>query len=292
MDAIKILGSLLSSGALTGGSGGGNILGSLVGAALGGSSSQQTQGGGALGDLLGSVLGGTSQGGTSGGLGDILGSVLGGGASSSGTSGGGLGDLLGSVLGGGNSTASGGGLGDLLGSVLGGKAGGSAGGLDDLLKGGLGGLLGGSIAKHVQTVNPDAPTPMPDDYSMLPSDLEPKQANDQATLIIRAMINAAKSDGKFDEAEQKALVSKLGDLTQDEIDFIQSEFRKPLDVQAFANDVPRGMEHQIYALSLSAINLDENSEAQYLGQLAQALRIQPDEANQIHAQLGAPKIFA
>jgi len=148
------------------------------------------------------------------------------------------------------------------------------------------------LTKHVQTVNPDAPTPMPDDYSMLPSDLEPKQANDQATLIIRAMINAAKSDGKFDEAEQKALVSKLGDLTQDEVNFIQSEFRKPLDVQTFVNDVPRGMEHQVYALSLSAINLDENSEAQYLGQLAQALRITPDEANQIHAQLGAPKIFA
>ncbi len=275
MDAIKILGSLLSSGALTKGSGGGDILGSLLGAALGGSSTQQTHGGGGLGDLLGSVLGG------------------GGSQQSSGS---GLGDLLGSVLGGGGSSpSSSGGLGDLLGSVLGGSAGASAnsaGGLGDLLQGGLGGLLGGAVAKHVQTVNPDAPTPMPDDYSMLPSDLEPKQANDQATLIIRAMINAAKSDGKFDEAEQKALVDKLGDLTQDEIDFIQSEFRKPLDVQAFANDVPRGMEHQIYALSLSAINLDENSEAQYLGQLAQALRIQPDEANQIHAQLGAPKIFA
>ena len=278
MDAIKILGSLLSSGALTKGSGGGDILGNLLGAALGGSSSQQTHGGGGLGDLLGSVLGG-------------------GGSQQQSSSGGGLGDLLGSVLGGGSGgAASGGGLGDLLGGLLGGGSGSgasnSAGSLGDILKGGLGGLLGGAVAKHVQTVNPDAPTPMPDDYSMLPNDLEPKQANDQATLIIRAMINAAKSDGKFDEAEQKALVSKLGDLTQDEINFIQSEFRKPLDVQAFANDVPRGMEHQIYALSLSAINLDENSEAQYLGQLAQALRISPDEANQIHAQLGAPKIFA
>ena len=275
MDAIKILGSLLSSGALTKGSGGGDILGSLIGAALGGSSNQQTHGGGGLGDLLGSVLGGASggQSGSGGGLGDLLGSVLGG-AQGNNTSSGGLGDLLGSVLGGTQSQS------------------GSAGGLGDLLQGGLGGLLGGALTKHVQTVNPDAPTPMPDDYSMLPRDLEPKQANDQATLIIRAMINAAKSDGKFDEAEQNALVNKLGDLTQDEVNFIQSEFRKPLDVQAFANDIPRGMEHQVYALSLSAINLDENSEAQYLGQLAQALRITPDEANQIHTQLGAPKIFA
>jgi uncharacterized membrane protein YebE (DUF533 family) len=273
MDAIKILGSLLSSGALTKGSGGGNILGSLVGAALGGSQSQSTHGGGALGDILGSVLGG--------------------GSSSQSSGGGGLGDILGSVLGGGNSSSSGGGgLGDLLGSVLGGGKSSGGGGLDDLLKGGLGGLLGGAIAKHAQTVDPDAPTPMPDDYGMLPSDMEPHKANEQATLLIKAMINAAKSDGSFDKTEQQALLKKLGNVTRDEMEFIQNEFNKPVDVNGFANEVPRGMEHQIYALSLSAIDLDAQSEANYLGQLAQALRISPEEANQIHSQLGAPKIFS
>jgi uncharacterized membrane protein YebE (DUF533 family) len=271
MDAIKILGSLLSSGAL--GKGGSNdLLGNILGAALGGSQQQETRGGGGLGDLLGSVLGGGSaSGGSAGGLGDLLGSVLGGGSKSGGSAGG-LGDLLGSVLGGGGS-------------------GGAAGGLDDLLKGGLGSLLGGAVAKHAQTVNPDAPTPMPDDYSMLPSDLEPQQANDQAMILIRAMINAAKSDGHIDEAEQRAIIEKLGDVSQEEIEFIRQEFAKPLDVEAFANEVPRGMEHQIYLLSLAAIDLDKQSEANYLGQLAQALRISPDEANAIHEQLGAPKIF-
>ena len=251
MDAIKILGSLLSSGAL--GKGGSNdLLGNILGAALGGSQDQPTRGGGGLGDLLGSVLGGGSgSSGSAGGLGDLLGSMLGGSGSS-----------------------------------------GSAGGLDELLKGGLGGLLGGAVAKHAQTVDPNAPTPMPDDYDMLPRDLEPQQANEQATILIRAMINAAKSDGHIDEAEQQAILAKLGDITQDEIDFIRQEFAKPLDVEAFVNDVPRGMEHQIYLLSLAAIDLDKQSEANYLGQLAQALRISPDEANAIHEQLGAPKIFA
>jgi uncharacterized membrane protein YebE (DUF533 family) len=270
MDAIKILGSLLSSGALSKGSGG-NVLGNILGSALGGSQNQQTRSGGSLGDILGSVLGG---------------------GSSSQSSGGGLGDILGSLIGGGSSSqSSGGGLGNILGSLVGGSSNGG-GGLNDLLKGSLGGLLGGAVAKHVQTVDPDAPTPMPDDYNMLPADLEPKQANDEATLIIKAMINAAKSDGKFDEAEQQALVKKLGNITQEEMEFIQNEFNKPLDVQGFANEVPRGMEHQIYALSLSAIDLDSQSEAKYLAQLAQALRITPAEANQIHEQLGAPKIFS
>ncbi len=283
MDAIKILGSLLSSGALSKGGSSGDILGSLIGAALGGSQSQTTQGGGSLGDLLGSVLGG--------------------GAGQGSTSGGGLGDLLGGLLGGGKTASSGGGgLGDLLGSVLGGSKGSTstptdAKGLEDLLgigkgSGGLGGLLGGALAKYGQVNNPDVPTPSVNDHSMLPQGIDPQEASMQAELMIKAMINAAKSDGSFDESEQQKILSKLGDVSQDEIDFIRREFSAPLNVQDFANSVPRGMEHQIYAISLSAINLDENSEAQYLGELASALRIDADEANQIHAQLDAPKIFA
>jgi len=281
MDTIKILGSLLSSGALSKGGSSGDILGSLIGAALGGSQSQPTQGGGSLGDLLGSVLGG---------------------GAGQGSSGGGLGDLLGGLLGGGKSSSSGGGLGDLLGSVLGGsKASTSAPtdakGLEDLLGigkdgGGLGGLLGGALAKYGQVNNPNVPTPSAEDHSMLPQGFDPKEASMQAELMIKAMINAAKSDGSFDESEQQKILSKLGDVSQDEIDFIRREFAAPLDVRSFANSVPRGMEHQVYAISLAAINLDENSEAQYLGELASALRIDANEANQIHAQLGAPKIFA
>jgi len=303
MDATKILGSLLSSGVLSKGSGG-NVLGNILGAALGGSQNQQTQGGGMLGDILGSVLSGGSNS-SGGGLGNLLGSVLGGGSNSS--SGGGLGDLLGSVFGGSSSSnsSSGGGLGNLLGSVLGGGSSNSANvatgnpqvdakKLEDMLgvgKGGLGSLIGGALAKYGQVASSSHQTPDADDNSMLPSDLDASQVNDQAKLVIKAMVNAAKADGKFDQDEQQKILAKLGDLTDEEKAYIKSEFDAPLDVQAFASSVPRGMEHQIYALSLSAIDLDQNSEAQYLAQLAQALRITPQEANEIHAQLGAPQIF-
>ncbi len=264
MDAIKILGSLLSSGALSRGSSG-DLLGTLVGAALGGSQQHTTQSGGSLGDLLGSVLGGGKSSGGAGGLGDLLGSVLGGGGRSET----GSDEIM--------PEGSGGDLGDLLGL---GKSG-----------GGLGGLLGGALAKYGQVNNPNVATPRSDDYSMLPAGYDPHEANHHAELMIRAMINAAKSDGTFDEEEQQKILSKLGDVTQDEIDFIRREFAAPLDVQGFANSVPRGMEHQVYAISLAAIDLDKNQEAQYLGELAQTLRIGPDEANQIHTQLGAPTIF-
>ncbi len=238
IDAMKILGSLLNSGALSRGSGS-SILGSVLGAVMGG---------------------GQSSGGGLGGLGDMLGG--GGGRQMQGGGGGGIGDLLGGLLGGGSrggSSSGGGGLGDLLGMAMkqfGGGGGGQA-----------------------------APTPASFD------NIEPRQANDQAMLLIRAMINAAKADGQVDQKEQQNIVAKLGDVTQDEIDFVQRELAEPLDVDAFVRSIPRGMEEQVYTVSLMAIDLDSNPEAQYLHKLAQGLGIKPETANMIHEKLGAPKLY-
>jgi len=315
MDLTKILGSLLASGALTKGSGG-DVLGSLIGAALGGAQNQQTQGGGALGDILGQIIAGGSSSGSSGGgsLGDILGSLVGAGRTS-GNTGGGLGDILGSILGGSSSSGSGtGGLGDILGSLVGGATpthqpsnprdiSATAKELEDMLgvgknsgglggAGGLGGLLASAIAKHAQHNNPNVPTPPSDDYSVLPVGVDKEEANNYAALIIRAMINAAKSDGSIDQEEQNKIIAKLGDVTQEEIDFIKREFAAPLDVESFARSIPKGMEEQIYAVSLTAIDLDKNAEAQYLADLAKNLRIPTHVANQIHDKFGVPRIFA
>ena len=290
MDMIKILGSLLASGALSKGSGG-DVLGSILGGVLGGASNQQTQSGGMLGDLLGTVLGASNNSG-SGGLGDILGSVLAGGnnAPTGSNSSGGLGDLLGAVLGGSNQTntpqrrrpTTASELEDLLGV---GKEDGLGG------AGGLGGLLGGALAKYGQQINPGMPNPTSDD-DFLPAQTDRHHASDHATLIIRAMINAAKSDGQIDNNEQEKVISQLGDVTQDEIDFVRAEFSAPLNVQRFARSIPQGMEQQIYTISLMAIDLDKNSEAQYLADLSSELGIDPQVVNQLHARFDVPQIFA
>ena len=219
--------------------------------------------------LLGSLLGNKSL--SSGLGGQLLGGLLGGGGQQAG--GGALGGLLGSVLGGGaqQQQAGGGGLGDLLGSVLGGGGGQAAGG------GALGGLLG-SILGGGQA--PEVPQE------------QHTQANQQAELIIRGMINAAKSDGRIDDAEKQKIVESLGaEVSQDEIEFVQREFAAPLDVQGYAQSVPKELAGQVYLLSLTSIDLDSQNEAQYLGQLAQGLGIDPQVCNQIHDQVGAPKIF-
>jgi len=293
IDTIKILGSLLGSGVLSGGTGG-NVLGNLLGSALNGGQQQRTQGGGALGDILGSLIGGGSAKTTTGGsMGDLLGGLLGGQQRQ--TQGGGMGDLLGSLLGGGTQqrqapTNSGSGMGDLLGSLLGGGSQNNSSSMGG--SGGLGGLLGGALTKYVQSQNADVPTHDHSNCDHLPIGIEPRQATDQATLIIRAMINAAKSDGNIDRSEQEKVIAKLGDITQAEADFVRAEFNAPLDVNAFIRSIPKGMEQQVYAVSLMAIDLDTNKEAHYLSELGRGLGIQPAMANNIHEQLGAPKLYA
>lgn len=225
--------------------------------------------------LLGSLMGNKS---LSSGLGSqLLGGLLGGGQQKQSASSG-LAGILGGMLGGGQKQASSGGgdmLSGLLGSVLGGgNSGGGASGLAGL----VGGMLGGGGQEQQS-----APAPAP---------AQAQAANDQAVLMIRAMINAAKSDGRIDQVEQEKIVSKLGDdVSQAEIDFLKQEFAAPLDVTAFARSVPNGLEQQIYALSLTSIELDTQNEAQYLGQLAKNMNMDPAVCNQIHDHLNAPKIF-
>ena len=224
--------------------------------------------------LLGSLMGNKS---LASGLGSqLLGGLLGGGqqqqqqapASS------GLAGILGGMLGGGGGqqqSAGSGILGSVLGSVMGG--GGAASGIAGL----VGGMLGGGDDAQA------APAPQ---------QAELQQANDQAVLMIRAMVNAAKSDGRVDQSEQENIISKLGsDVSEAEINFLKQEFAAPLDVAGFARSVPNGLEQQIYALSLTSIDLDTQNEAQYLGHLAQGMNIDANLCNQIQDQVGAPKIF-
>ena len=120
---------------------------------------------------------------------------------------------------------------------------------------------------------------------------EHESMNEQSEVLVRAMVNASKSDGQVSESEQQEILKRLDHVTQEEIDFLRAEFKRPLDVREFAWSVPLGMEEQVYALSIVAIDLDENKEANYLGDLAHGLRLEPSRCNAIHRKYGAPEIF-
>lgn len=126
------------------------------------------------------------------------------------------------------------------------------------------------------------PAPLPRDNN---------RQNEQALILIKAMVNAAKSDGEISQEEQQAILDQLGNPSREAIEFLRQEFAEPLDVREFTWSVPLGMEQQVYMISLSAINLDVQEEANYLRDLAHGLRLAPDICNKIHQQLGAATIF-
>lgn len=191
---------------------------------------------------------------TSGGSADLLGSVLGGNSMGGG--------LLGSLVKSGALTA-------VLGSVLGG---GSSRG------GGLGGLLGGMLGGG------GAPT-------RSSASRQRGAEDDDAAILLRAMINAAKADGQIDKQEIEAIVGRLGEIDANEKAFLEHELAQPLDVADFCNDVPKELAQQAYAFSLLGMKLDTQQEAQYLGAVAQGLSLDPNTCNAIHDKLGVPHIF-
>lgn len=228
-----------------------------------------------------------------------MGTILGGGTQGAGqttpTPGGlaGLGGLLEQLTGGARSgteaatrggTPAGGGLGDLLGGLIG------AGGAGD-----LGGLLGSLAGKGA------APSNNRSFGDILNSSFankgEPEVAptaeqNAVAGLMLKAMIQAAKSDGKVDQAEQEKLLGSLGEVSPEERAFVKAEMARPTDIVGLARLVPDGLQAQVYTMSVMAIDLDNQAEANYLHGLAEALSITPRTVNQIHAQLGLPALYA
>lgn len=250
-------------------------LGGLLGGLSGGA------GAGGLQDMLGGLTGGKTAG--AGGLQDMLGGLLGGGAAGGGLGNGGLGGLLESLGGGAQGGASAqGGLGGLLGGLAG-----AAG------AGGLLGGLGGAMAKAPAQNNDSFGAVLNSQFDQTPEPaIEPSQDQEaMAALMLAAMIQAAKSDGTFDEAEKEKLLGQLGDVDADEAAFVQAQMRAPIDIDGLVSQTPDGMGQQVYAMSVIAIDLDTQDEAQYLHKLATAYGLQPAQVNDIHAQLGVPSLY-
>lgn len=247
---------------------------------------------GRLGGLLGGLTGATPGG---GGRGQRVGGTHSGK--------GGLQDMLGGLLGGGNTSATGersGGLGGLLDS-LGGSGRGSSGGLGGMLGGlagaaGASGLLSGTDEtrrRHPEKETASFGAVLNSQFDSTPEpEIEPSQDQETlAALMLAAMIQAAKSDGTFDADEKAKLLDHLGEIDQQEAAFIEARMQAPVDVDALVSDTPEGMGHQVYAVSLLAIDLDTQQEAQYLHKLAQAYGMTPQEVNGIHADMGVPSLY-
>ena len=281
-DALKLLGSIAESQS-------GPSAANRFGAAV-----QQGSSGGMLQQILAQIGGsGPQQGGPAGGPNPPSGSFAPGPAQ------GGLGGMLGNFAdlakraAGSprqelehNNPAAVGGLGALAGALLGGGRGAMGGGLMAV----LGSLAYSALQNQGTSTKQGTGAANPPPISaMAPQGQADMQR--KATLMIRAMIQAAKADGQVDQQETQRIMGQLGEHGHDTEarDFVASEMRRPIDIASLVRDVTTPQEaSEVYAASLMAIEVDTQVERDYLADLAGALHLPTPVVTQIHSTLGVP----
>lgn len=130
---------------------------------------------------------------------------------------------------------------------------------------------------------------MPGQDAFIPAASDTRGQEELGKSLVRAMIAAAKADGRIDADEKEAIFGKLEtmNLSAEEKAWVFDELSTPLDINAVVAraDTP---EHatEIYAASLVAITADTASERAYLDALASKLNLAPALVVEIHKAAG------
>jgi uncharacterized membrane protein YebE (DUF533 family) len=109
---------------------------------------------------------------------------------------------------------------------------------------------------------------------------------ENAKLMIRAMIQAAKADGEIDADERAKIMEHLADAGPDERAFIEAELQAPVDAIGLAQDTGQQMAAQVYASALMTVKVDSLKEADYLNTLADALNLSEETRERVHTAMG------
>lgn len=123
---------------------------------------------------------------------------------------------------------------------------------------------------------------MPTDFKDAVNLLTGKASDRRATMLLRAMIAAAKADGVIDETE-RALIEAYPDTELDQLAQFLAEPDNPADIAALATSDQCGAE--IYAVSCRIADGTQAAERDYLDRLAMALRLDPEAAALIETEV-------
>jgi uncharacterized membrane protein YebE (DUF533 family) len=241
-------------------------------------------GSGKLGDILssgklGDILGGGGK------IGDVLGGLFGG------QGGEGIGQTLSGTLEeaqkaiGGNKNIALAALGALAGAIL---SGGSK-----SVKGAVGGgvlAVLGALAYQALKGTQQETQEVPLTLREPATPAEQEQLENQAQLMLRAMINAAKADGQIDQGEVQRIIGKLEEAGADKSarDFVMAEITKPMETEAItalAKGNPQ-LGAELYAASLLAIKVDTPAEQSYMQNLSTVLGLAPQAVTNLEKTMG------
>jgi uncharacterized membrane protein YebE (DUF533 family) len=117
-----------------------------------------------------------------------------------------------------------------------------------------------------------------------------QELENRSELVLKAMINAAKADGKIDEGEAHRIVGKLQEAGADADGqrYVLEQMRRPMETEklvAAAEGHPN-LAAQLYAASLMAIEVDTPAEKAYLANLASGLGLAPAVTQRIEEMVG------
>ncbi|ATP45527.1 hypothetical protein CR511_16295 [Pseudomonas putida] len=193
---------------------------------------------------------------------------------------GGLGGLLGGLLNGGSVAGGGGGLGGLLGGLL--RGGGSAGGVSQ------GRATGGTNYAALASLGMMAfqayqswqrsQAAAPQQAVRTVDQLSGPEAEGHSHAILRALIAAAKADGRIDEQEEQLIYAEIKRHTSDPQlqQWLDDEVSKPLDAAEVAQSAQDpAMAAEMYLASVMLVDDQQPAERAYLDELASALQIDP-----------------
>ena len=128
-----------------------------------------------------------------------------------------------------------------------------------------------------------APKPPP-----APAPDGPDAEEAEALLMVRAMIAAAKADGRVDAAERAAIAGQLdaAGLSAEERDFVLADFDRPLTPEALAREARDPMlRARLYAAAFAGTGEITPPERAWLDALAQALKLDKAAAAAIEERL-------
>ena len=125
------------------------------------------------------------------------------------------------------------------------------------------------------------------------ADAPPEEAVSERTalLVLRAMVAAAKADGRVDEAERRRIAAKVeeGGADPEALAFLQQEMAQPSDPYAIAVEARDPVvAAQVYAASLLAVEVDSEAERAYLRDLAGRLGLDAGTVTELYQALCAP----
>jgi len=131
----------------------------------------------------------------------------------------------------------------------------------------------------------------PEAAAFLPSPDDQAATNELSLTLIRAMIAAARSDGRLDAQESQAIFQKIEEmgLDNESQDLLVQEMGHPVDIDAIVNSASSPeVAAEIYVASFMAVDVDTPAEKSYLGMLASRLKLPPklvmELENQVNAQ--------